>query len=172
MVTRAWEATCKANSGTVRDRVARELWYRGELIECLGKDSTKTASQTRDFERVMSHFEAILGDSIYWQMQAFRGDAKRIVHEISAICENSGLDEDYLRGIARQALRFEAPPQLIDLSPDQLLIILRAARIHARRIRRDQELAAAFNAEPDPTVHLVHQVHSVHPVEISDENPF
>jgi len=171
MVAGAWAIHCRDTSQDRSDRAARDAWYRAELIECLGKDSTKTASATRDFEAAMAHFESIFGDSIYWQMAQFRGDARRVLHELDAICERHNIDEDYLRRIARVALKFDAPPQLIDLTPDQLLIILRAARIHARRQKRSastpRSQAPAWEcsspeapASPDE------------PVELSDENPF
>ena len=168
LVTAAWRAICKANNQPVKDPTERDLWYRAELLEAIGKDSTKTAGQTRDFERCMAHFEAIVGDSIYWQMAQFRGDARRILHEIDAICEKHKIDEDYLRRIARVALKFEAPPQLIDLTPDQLLIIVRAARIHARRKSR--------SASPSES-HISHSSHTSHSpsepeIELSDEDPF
>jgi hypothetical protein len=81
----------------------------------------------------MAHFESLAGDSIYWQMRTFNGNARRILHQIDQISREHDIDEDYLRSIAKQALQTEYKPELHTLPPETLLTVLNAARVYVRR---------------------------------------
>lgn len=133
LVIKAWQVHCKANAMNARDLAAKNAWYREELRTASGKTSSADLDQTRAFEKVMAHFEAIAGDSIHWQMRLFRGNARRILHQINQISREHDLDEDYLRAIAKQALQTDFTPELHDLRPETLLTILNAARVYVRR---------------------------------------
>jgi len=137
LLQRAWEVHCRRNAGCASDRAARDIWYRGELLAEFGVDSTRDMTQTRDFEQVMAHFESITGDSLTWGLRIFDGDSRRILHEVDKITKKHGWDGDYLRRIARQALRRNDLPELHTLPREELLVIVRAAKIHAKR-RKDK----------------------------------
>ena len=139
MVLKAWNAHCDANPPLVsKDKTARDLWYREELQAAFGVDTSSGLDQRRDFEKAMAHFEAVIGGGIYWNLRVFKGDARRILHEINRVATGHEIDDDYMRRIARQALRTSELPELVNLSEEQLLIVLRALRIYVRRkLNRD-----------------------------------
>jgi hypothetical protein len=140
MVQSAWTRHCSRNAMPVKDLVAKDTWIRDELEQAVGKRSTTACNKTRDFETAMAHFEAICGDDIHWQWQLFRGDAKRVIHNLNELATGHDIDEDYLRRIARNALKRDHLPDLHELPPEDLLTILRAVKIHVRRrLLRDDE---------------------------------
>lgn len=136
LVDQAWKQHCTANAKPQKDKAAKEEWYRQELVKCLGKPSTKSANKSTDFEKAMAHFEAICGDSIEWGMRYYKGASRRIIHSLNEITVKHGIDEDYCRRVARQALQAlqaDHLPELIDLNPELLLTILNSLRIYVRR---------------------------------------
>ena len=136
LVEQAWYFDCKRTKRDPLDKAGRRFWYEEELMEATGKHSTAECDQKRDYEDAMAHFEAIVGASIYWQMRRLSGDRRRILHEVQQLAQKFDCDDDYMRGIARQALKRETIPEWRDLGPEDLLCILRALKIQVRRQER------------------------------------
>ena len=137
LVERAWQSHCRLQGLPAGDKTARREWYETQLLEACEVRSSSDLDPKRDFEAAMEHFEALVGDSIYWAMRRHGGDARRIAWQIRDLCRAHDIDERYMRGIARQALRLgaDAPlPELLTLAPADLVTIIRALRIHLRRV--------------------------------------
>ena len=141
LVKSAWDAHCKASAIPVRPwrktDAEADTWYRDQLRECLGTETTAACDRGRDYDTVMAHFEALIGESYEWQWRRFRGDKTRIVHAIQSECLAYDVDEDYMRGIARQALQTDDLPELHNMPEDMLRILLFALVKHLRRCRRE-----------------------------------
>jgi hypothetical protein len=141
MVDRAWKRLYDS-SPALQDlappqrKVARREWYERELAAATGKKSSEQCNAGKDFEKAMAHFEAIAGDSIEWQLKLYTGDARRILHEIRDLVRHHDLDEDYARGIARQALKLDALPDITELDAKDLVVVLRALKIQVARPRQ------------------------------------
>ncbi len=108
-------------------------WYEAELVVATGHRTTSECNAGRDYDHAMAHFEALARAGVKWQLKLSRGDAIRLAHNIREVCANHDLDEDFMRGIARQALRLDTLPELVKLSPDDLMIVLRACKQHVTR---------------------------------------
>jgi hypothetical protein len=79
----------------------------------------------------------------YWQLRCHGDSARRVLFKIRALCREHDWDDDYIAGIARQ-MQFTGPVD--SLAVTQLLKILAALKIHARRLAP----AAAREREIDP----------------------
>jgi hypothetical protein len=76
----------------------------------------------------------IARNGIDWQLKLAGADKRPIIHTILEICREHDLDENYMRGVARQALKLEALPELERLEPAQLLIVLQLLRMNVARM--------------------------------------
>lgn len=133
MIKRAWAAHCLAEGiNPVPPKWDRD-WYEQELYYAVKTTSTSDCNAGRDYDLAMAHFESIAGESIKWQMRVHSGDARRLLHELSEITEDHGIDEDYLRGVARQMLKVDHLPELSKLTKPQLVLILGEVKRHVRR---------------------------------------
>ena len=139
MVDAAWKAYCSRNpaaADAVDKKAAHRAWYEEELLEATGKPSTTLCDRKRDFTKAMAHFEAIAGESIYWNARLFGDDARRIIWNIRDICRANEVDEDYMRGVARNMLRLGhdcAMPDLEEMQYDDLLVIMGELKRFLRR---------------------------------------
>lgn len=140
LVDQAWAKHCERNPAVLREAVdkaaARGAWYEEELKEATGKPSTSFCDRKRDFTKAMAHFEAILGESIFWQMRLYGDDARRIVWNIQELVRVNEVDEQYMRGIARRMLRLDDTcplPPLEAMEYEQLLIIMGELKRFLRR---------------------------------------
>jgi hypothetical protein len=64
----------------------------------------------------MAHFEAIVGESIYWNMRLYGDDARRVAWNIREVCRANEVDETTCaawRGIVRPARRRDPLPSWI-----------------------------------------------------------
>jgi hypothetical protein len=147
LVQQAWEAHAKRNGlavtgdlfadpqTAIRDPNFR-AWYEDELEAATGKRSTCQCDRKRDFTKAMAHFEAIVGDSIFWQMKLHGDDARRIAWNIREVVRQNDVDEVYMRGIARRMLRLEDAdplPELEQMQYRELLIIMGELKRFLRR---------------------------------------
>jgi hypothetical protein len=135
LVEHAWSVECKQTRRDPLDKAARRFWYEEQLLAACGQRSTSDCNHTRDYEAAMAHFEALAGDSFYWQLRQYSGDRRRILHEVRALAAEFECPEEYMLAIARRALSREnlQPAQLLELGSEQLLTILRALKIQVRR---------------------------------------
>lgn len=141
MVADAWKAHCSRNpdvlKSTVDKAAAHRAWYEEELQEATGKPSTTLCDRKRDFSKAMAHFETIVGGgSFYWNERLYGDDARRIIWNIRELCRANEVDEDYMRGVARNMLRLghDCPlPPLEDMRYEDLLIIMGELKRFLRR---------------------------------------
>lgn len=141
LVEDAWNRHCQlarlpespANKET---NPAFRSWYEDELKSATGKPSSVYCDRKRDFTRAMAHFEAIVGESIFWQTRLYGDDARRIAWNIREIVRANEVDEDYMRGMARRMLRLgdDCPlPQLEAMEYEDLIIIMGELKRFLRR---------------------------------------
>lgn len=118
------------------EKRARRYWYESELLHATGKKTTKACDAKRDFTKAMAHFEALIGESIYWQLKLHGDDARRIAWNIRELCRANEVEEDYMRGMARQMLRLgdDCPlPALEAMEYRDLIIIMGELKRFLRR---------------------------------------
>jgi hypothetical protein len=60
LVTAAWAAQCQLTGRPVTDKLAKDAWYRDQLLSVCGIQSTRTAGE-RDFEALIAWFRVIAG---------------------------------------------------------------------------------------------------------------
>ena len=157
MVAKAWQAHCKCCALDPRNRAAQDAWYRSELLESLGRDSTKDANPARDFETVMAHFETFIFGELYWNLRIMQGDTRRILHAIQTTCDQYQCDDAYARAVAVRVLKWEGYlTKLSDITAYADLSKLRIALIkQGRRAQKRAEQAAADPAEATPRAPLI-----------------
>lgn len=131
-VAEAWRSHARAHALDPKDAAAKDKWYRAELRDAVGKESTTQCNHTSDFDKLKYHFGALCSDfdAVYDKESA---NARRILWVLEQYAKGHNIDEDYLRRIARQTRQSAELPRLRDLSATELLTILRAAKIHLRR---------------------------------------
>jgi hypothetical protein len=140
MVNRAWYVHCGRvmpdglADSMRRDKAHKERWYREELMAACGVDTSLKLDPRRDFEVAMAHFEAIIGDNFAWQLKLFSGDRRRILFKIRDLSKQYDLDDGYIMGLARKALKRESTPDLDELVPEHLIKVLNAVRAHVRTL--------------------------------------
>lgn len=144
LVEKAWRRHAQENRLDANDRLAKEHFYRATLHAELGVWTTKELSSSKHFATACAAFEAIVGDSVYWGLKAHNESARAMIYAVNRLCQEYDLDESYARGIARQALALETLPLLEQMEPAQLVTVLRALRIHVRRMAH-----ASDNDVPD-----------------------
>lgn len=127
-------------------------WYLQELFFATGQHSTSECNAGRDYDRAMAHFESIAGNGIKWAMKIHSGDANRLLHELRATVGGYEIDEDYLRGVARQMLQTEELPELEKLSRKQLILILGEVKRYVRRHLREVKLEELADELPEGAV--------------------
>ena len=145
LVAAAWRVHCVDEGIPVTAKVGRE-WYEQELFFATRKTSTTECGAGRDYDLAMAHFEELGRAGITWQMRLHTGDGRRLLHELrEAVGEDAldahGVDEDYLRAVARRMLRVDFEPELGALSREQCILVLgevkRWLRGAARAARAD-----------------------------------
>jgi len=157
MVSAAWQSHCNGNAMEPRDKSARETWYRAELVNCLGCDTTKNADTGRDFEIAMAHFETFIFGESYWNFRIMQGDTRRLLHSVQEICAKNAIDDQYARAIAAKMLKWEGRlDSLTQITAAADLAKLRIALIKdARRKAKRAEQAEAAPADAAPRAPLI-----------------
>lgn len=149
LVERAWQIHAQRNglvvTGDLFDGPHSEIrnpdsvfrhWYEDELEAATGKRSTTQCDRKRDFTKAMAHFEAIVGDSIYWNTRLYGDDARRIAWNIQEVVHNNDVDEHYMRGMARNCLGLlpdDPLPDLAEMEYRDLLTIMGELKRFLRR---------------------------------------
>lgn len=161
LVEQAWTKIAKADGLNPKDATAKRGWYETQLEIATGKRTTKECDARRDFEAAMAHFETLVGDSFYWNHRVYGADHRRLIHVIRELCADADVDEEYMRGIARRALSRDLPPDLAELTYDELALILISLKTHFRRQekrgqstdrprRKAEEIEAGVGAVEEP----------------------
>jgi hypothetical protein len=141
LVEAAWAKHCQLqrlpeSPADKKTNPAFRAWYEDELKEATGKPSTEFCNRKRDFTNAMAHFEIIVGESIFWQMKLHGDDARRIAWNIRDLAAANEVDEQYMRGMARNALGLlptDPLPQLDEMEDEQLCTIMGELKRFLRR---------------------------------------
>lgn len=164
LVSGAWVWHCREEGLGAEEAMAGKkhpafrAWYERELEEATGSASSTDCNAWRDFNFAMAHFEVLARDGIFWQTELKKCDAKRILWNIARLVRRHGVDEFYLRGIARNALRKkrreagldeEDLPVLIDLDAEDLSHVLVIVKSYVRGKAARPAVAVAMGDE-DP----------------------
>lgn len=140
---RTWAAAKRALSRLGYDTAEADAMRADLTIQALGKQVSSKALTNAQFDLVLAAFRAVSdpGD-LDAQLRAMLQPRDRILWSLRhnhlprmrEALDAADIDERYLQRIARQALRLDHDPDLATLDEAQLLIILRAARIHCQRL--------------------------------------
>jgi len=129
MVKRAWAAYSRSQGIHPKDKIAWNAWYRATLHEGVGVYSTCQCNPGADFENAMAAFEAVIGDSIYWQLKAAGGPLKRTRHALDQLMREHYIEEDYVSGVSRQM--FDTSHHNLDAK--KLAKLIAALKTHLHR---------------------------------------
>lgn len=138
LVEKAWQTHARLSCVDPKDAKSRRSWYESQLLASVGVISTQALGPGRDFDVLMAHFEALADNGeTYWQHRTENGDFRRILWNVFKTdrpeIDGQPVDIHYLRSIAQQMLRLDAPPFLRTLKKSELNAVTRALAIHARR---------------------------------------
>ena len=129
LVKSAWLARC-ARTGVSPDADgAYETWYRRQLLDVCGLYTTKQASRTKDYDKLMAHFGQLAGDP-YWTARAAQGDEIRLLYLINQQAERGNISQAYIEGIIRN-MGYTQPLQ--EMPAEHLLKIYNALLRHNKR---------------------------------------
>ncbi len=149
LVDNAWARHAALERLAQGSKIERDAWYRDQLQKVAGITSTTQANRTTHFGELMAHFEAIVGESIYWQTQLAESRLRRVRFALNKLCREHEVEESYVAGIALQMFGTRDLPRL---GPDQLEAIITALKRKLRiytaprpesRARRTAEEALA-----------------------------
>ena len=130
LVQRAWLAHCARTGQNPEADAPHESWYRAQLMDAMGIYSTKEASPTRDFDRLLGHFGGIAGETDL-VLRSAEGDERRLRYLIAREIQRGAVPEAYVLGIARN-MGYPAKA-LSELPADHLWRIWNALLRHNRR---------------------------------------
>ena len=142
----AWQQHCLTSGQRVSDSIARETWRHEQLHSACGVYSLKQIPvHGKQYARIMARWEEITWSGIYWRMKSIGPDNMALVILIRETCEHFDLAEDYVCGIAKNALSLEELPDLETLQPWQLQKIVKILFAQGQRIS-----ASAHRHDPQP----------------------
>ncbi len=114
---------------------AKTDWRHGYLQEKCKIHSLKCiAGKGNQFARVMAALQMVAGDGIDWIIKADAAKPAELLHHVRGMLAGMGIAEDYARGIARNALRLQALPQLDELASHQLSLVVKILYGQGNRI--------------------------------------
>jgi hypothetical protein len=162
MIAKAWVRHCQQNLDAAaaiagKNHPAYRDWYEDELEEATGCRSSTECDARRDFNLAMAHFEIAAWAGIYWQGRLHECDAENILWHVNRIAARHTIDEGYLRGWARQMRRKkrrkehldeEELPELLDLSKEELALLLIEVKDYAKKHLTDRTKAAVKTGDP------------------------
>lgn len=135
MLTSAWEQHCREEGLDHTLAKAKDAWRRAQITKSTGCMSlTQVPGKGKKYIQLMAHMEVIARNGIDWQMKLTGADTRPIVHSIREICREHDLEEDYVRGVARKALKLDSLPLLDSLGAPQLLTVLQLLRMNVARM--------------------------------------
>lgn len=139
LVESAWQRHAAEKSLDPKSAAERRSWYERELRHCVGFASTVPCDNTRDFDALMAHFEALADDgSTYWQQRLVQSDMRRIHYTVFGnrppfAIDGRTIDESYCLGIAEQMKQEKIPGGLSTLRKDDITAIIQRLLIHRNR---------------------------------------
>ncbi|MDR3405163.1 MAG: hypothetical protein P4L99_21895 [Chthoniobacter sp.] len=154
----AWAAHCETAGLSVSARCAKSkrcgkpgecaycAWYEGVLVKATGHRSTTKCTATGDYEALMRDLEMIHGQSIVWQVKAAGGNMRRLEWMLAEARPGKGYTLEYLRGVAKRALRLDYYPDLETLSAEDRGTVLDAWKAMGKK---EQDWQG--NPEPEAT---------------------
>ena len=139
LMAAAWKMKHPGQPWKASDHNCRN-WYEDELYLACKQVSSLDCDPRRDFESVMAHFEGVAGgrggkNPFYWNYRIYGAEPRRIKYAIRKICAEFDCDEEYMLGIARQALQLDHLPAWDEIGYGESVIIIRAIKIAVVRLK-------------------------------------
>jgi hypothetical protein len=136
LVKAAWATHAEMNGINTGADGAYETWYRAELLQAIGRNSTKEANPVEDYDIACLHFACIAND--FSAIDYFSAAAeRRMIHLIMrgmqrlTKLEGRAVDWNYIRSIYKS---MELPLSLEDAPASILRKVYQALDTHIRRI--------------------------------------
>lgn len=143
LVEAAWQEMCRTEGLDPDNRCGPQKkcgacafceWYKAELMDCAGVETSNLLDVKRDFENVMYHFASI-AKNLYWMTVRDGGDVRRLLHHIQQIAADRHYEQDYIEGVAVKALQMRTFPGWSALSYKQVGVVLSALKSKTRHFR-------------------------------------
>ncbi len=150
IVKQAWLAHCQATGIFPNAKGEKDAWYRDELMECIGENTTSRCNMAEDFDIVMRHFATIARDE-YWPAHISDSPERRFRFLIEQRLRQMGEADGntytwpYVLGILRHM--FPGSPYTGDIAQCPAPILRKAfialdrqaARLRARKAHKHEE---------------------------------
>lgn len=136
----AWAEHCRQAGASVASRCPKSkrcgladscdycAWYESVLEGATGETSTTACNAGRDYEQFMRALELIHEQGIAWQVKAERGNLRRLEWLLEEAVPGKRYSLEYIRGIAKKALKRDQAPDLEKLSGAEQRIVLDALK--------------------------------------------
>lgn len=143
----AWSETCAMSGASVSARCAKSSrcgliatcsycsWYEAILVKATGKRSTTECNAAGHYEAFMRDLEVIHQRSIVWQVKAAGGNVRRMEWLLADALPGKSYSLDYIRGVAKRALKLDYWPDLETLQPGDRRTVLEALKSKGRHER-------------------------------------
>ena len=76
MLNKAWLAHCQATGCFPNAKADKDAWYRANLMQCIGENTTARCNKAEDFDLVIRHFATLAGDD-YWPIRVADSPERR-----------------------------------------------------------------------------------------------
>ena len=144
LVEKAWRAHCGRTAGSdLMDKVARDQWYRKQLMAGSGVYTTKQIGpqDAQAFDGLCLHFATIACDMeqiAYWST----AEERRALWRLDQNMKRAGLDWPYVRGIAKAMhLLDKNHTEIQDLPAEHILKLATALFLYMKRKERKAQRA-------------------------------
>ena len=107
----------------------KDEWYREVLRDEFGVYTTKQLGRTGDFEKTCAAFEAIAGNSIYWQLRVTAAPLERARLSLKQLMREHDIEEEYVDGVSKHMFATHTS----NLDADKLGKVIAALKIHFNR---------------------------------------
>lgn len=149
MVKRAWLEHCQKHGIFPNAKGQQDQWYRNELMECIGENTTSRCNKSQDFDIVMRHF-SVIAKNEQWPVKISDSPERRyrflIEQRLEQMRESSGslYTWKYALGILKHM--FPNSPFVGDMADCPAAILRKvfialdrqAARLRSRNARQDK----------------------------------
>lgn len=142
LVEAAWQADRARGRAEPGAAAARDAWYRAQLREAIGLDSTRGASATHDYDAACLHFATIAGDDE--SIGYFCGAVERRYRYLIAcrMRDLSDIDRQPVNWLYVRAMwqHMRLPLDMYTAPADSLRTVFQALDTHVRRLLNKTEI--------------------------------
>lgn len=149
LVDRAWLADCERAGRSPNATGAREAWYRQQVHDVCGVESTKDCNGKEDFDLLLIRFATIAGDELLIAHATASAERRMrwIINQMLVVLgrlEGRYVSWNYAKAIyAQMSSHHMLPDDINDCPADLLRKVVQALDTHARRLRRQGASHAA-----------------------------